>query len=535
MNTRHYITEKSLCGPSDPYPCGPCQKLTQMDKKIHKAAIALAALKQERQRLQQQAHQKHTHEPFIYQLPSEIVSAIFELCLLNQRTPLALSTVCRTWRNIAYSTPQLWEKLSLQWGLERPPTPSLVKKWIGRASECLLNIRFSVANIRFNQETADSIIQIIDILNQRSHLWKNLTYDGPLGFLPNFSSGNQNLSQLRTLDIRSCSQYDGRPLDLCCRPLLRLSIASLNPTLAMTTDSNCINLIHLKLEDVLISDCIEALRRAHNLEKCILQRPRRDGINDLQSPPPIIESKIRYLELIDDGDLYHILAYLTCSSLKNLVINRSSITICTVELPVVAEFLRRSGCLLEDFSLLNPETSYSSNYDDDSINDLPDFNTFASLYREMPALEHLRLSFVFPMSTRHVFAPLTEFSMVNGEQRPQCLPSLRSLTLHVQTWNEEASEWQIFPYIFGTRSSGHTMDVHRPLLQSISLDFDTIFHPYFSRSGIDEESMKAILWLRDAAGVNWKITESYYCDLLAVEVERYRRKGTADSPTVTSS
>ncbi|KAF8956442.1 hypothetical protein BDZ97DRAFT_187364 [Flammula alnicola] len=62
-----------------------------------------------------------THDPIIQWIPPEIASQIFTFCVPNspyttskeKLAPLILGAVCKSWRAVAWSTPQLWIILSI--------------------------------------------------------------------------------------------------------------------------------------------------------------------------------------------------------------------------------------------------------------------------------------------------------------------------------------------------------------------------------------------------------------------------------------
>jgi hypothetical protein len=128
-------------------------RLTQVDASILELKLRLKSLEDNKQSIQDQL------DGVVYPiltLPREITSEIFLHCLPpfpdvsdgmkgapnSAQAPLLLLRVCRTWRDIAVSTPRLWVRLHLD--LERlldVGEPNLEKKiedWFIRAGACLL-------------------------------------------------------------------------------------------------------------------------------------------------------------------------------------------------------------------------------------------------------------------------------------------------------------------------------------------------------------------------------------------------------------
>ncbi|KAJ7045064.1 hypothetical protein C8F04DRAFT_522805 [Mycena alexandri] len=88
-------------------------------------------------------------------LPPEIVSNIFLQCLppppvLSARhgkigpnptlAPLLLLQICRVWRQMALSTPHLWDSLHLRLEFLGPETQKVIVDWLGRAGSCPLTL-----------------------------------------------------------------------------------------------------------------------------------------------------------------------------------------------------------------------------------------------------------------------------------------------------------------------------------------------------------------------------------------------------------
>ncbi|KAF5356567.1 hypothetical protein D9758_008211 [Tetrapyrgos nigripes] len=92
----------------------PLQNLAQLDSKIHKLESVLDDLKRERNDIQAyvSAHQALVSPV----LPAEVLSKVFVFCLPDGRNPtrslnevpLLLGRICRFWREVSLSTPELW-------------------------------------------------------------------------------------------------------------------------------------------------------------------------------------------------------------------------------------------------------------------------------------------------------------------------------------------------------------------------------------------------------------------------------------------
>ena len=81
-------------------------------------------------------------------LPVEVTSIIFVYIVHSFRdhetSPLTLGKICRQWRQIAWSTPQLWTKLSMHSGHTKwEPSVRLAEEWLSRSGRPPLTINLS--------------------------------------------------------------------------------------------------------------------------------------------------------------------------------------------------------------------------------------------------------------------------------------------------------------------------------------------------------------------------------------------------------
>jgi hypothetical protein len=118
-----------------------------LDARIQTLEEALFAAKLERQDLQ--THLDAYKYP-ILTLPTEITSEIFVNFLpaypacppaIGLSSPHILVQICRTWREIALSTPRLWRAIELRLPTRSPTKPlDLLRTWISRSKNCPLSI-----------------------------------------------------------------------------------------------------------------------------------------------------------------------------------------------------------------------------------------------------------------------------------------------------------------------------------------------------------------------------------------------------------
>ncbi|KAF4612159.1 hypothetical protein D9613_004509 [Agrocybe pediades] len=159
--------------PNDEGTCALCRKLPAVEKNIEDAVAHLKDLLNEHQQLKTEIN--HTHSPIIRDLPEEILSRIFfSYCWdkagsmhegklvfwRNTHAPLKIGAVCRTWRQVAWASPELWTEIVLKrW----PSNASYIcnqytiaKEWIRRSGALPLLVSLTEYGNEENSEEWDS-------------------------------------------------------------------------------------------------------------------------------------------------------------------------------------------------------------------------------------------------------------------------------------------------------------------------------------------------------------------------------------------
>ncbi|KAF9478594.1 hypothetical protein BDN70DRAFT_879835 [Pholiota conissans] len=511
-NSCNFLVEDEFhCDSRDSNACDACRKLAELDAKYR---VIIAELRIERSKLKEEVNRKHSK--LIQRFPPEVLSYVFEFCLpedpmniefLGSRAvdtyticaPLILSHICRWWRSVAHSTPQLWNTILIPLFHEDSsfyerditdtfpplPVPIVVEQWLDRAGSLPLSINIFEARDDncWEPEEEEIIWKTFHKLWLKSPLWKILKFYGDPDNLEFLSCPGKILPQLHTLDLSSSDEsinFEINPAGLKTLSIRRISSNVLN--------FDWSNLTELSMVDQPLSDCLEALRRVPVLSRFIIRELR-----SFYQPPqsPIILPNITYLE-IDSSPLWF-LENVTLTSLKTLVLRSRS----RDEIHMLFSFLQRSGCSLEQLSLC-------------VTLDRP---SLTSLCHDMATLRHLTLDFSeygFDYSN-NIFNLLSMFPTVDSRIVPQYLPYLNSLTLITK----HDPDWAMLPRIFGT-SHKQTIERHRLSLESISIlvkacyrtrnssRLSYITDPSVDR--IDKEHVDKILWIRDFFGVKWRIT-----------------------------
>ncbi|KAF8963303.1 hypothetical protein BDZ97DRAFT_1919962 [Flammula alnicola] len=147
-------------------PCSGCLELAELDVQL---AQVLADFEQKRRLVKSKVN--NLHDPLAYHLPVEVISEIFtwyheetykpsvfgDSDTSDQGSPLRLAAVCKTWREIAFQTPQLWTSLHIVHDLEQITQShlELVAQWLGRSSKMPLYIRLQDTSNEEEEEEAD--------------------------------------------------------------------------------------------------------------------------------------------------------------------------------------------------------------------------------------------------------------------------------------------------------------------------------------------------------------------------------------------
>ncbi|KAJ7592583.1 hypothetical protein C8J56DRAFT_1126931 [Mycena floridula] len=223
----------------------------------------------------------------IRHLPGDMLREIFIHCLPTNKAaaiattaaPLLLGRICRSWREIALSTPALWASIQVQFS---PSVDSVdvqrlcneAKTWLARSGTCLLTIGVERGYCK------DPVaIQFIQFLTNLSARWRSIEIDAPARWLlPLTSLSRNDVPKLEkfshwTSEFLSESDLAGEPfwqsLDIWGAERLHdlgLSNFALQDTTIAISKINFGQLTRLKLNTgFTFMDAADILRRCPNL------------------------------------------------------------------------------------------------------------------------------------------------------------------------------------------------------------------------------------------------------------------------------
>ncbi|KAF4612402.1 hypothetical protein D9613_004296 [Agrocybe pediades] len=161
VSSLDYIKSAGGC----PFPsntCKPCQVLPDLEKEIKQATDRFENLLSRHRALRTQVN--HRHSAIIRDFPVEILCKIFQECIpvlddlfapevdpeyrhqgpiSEIDLPLKLGAVCRTWRQIAWSTQNLWTRICVKLSgthIDEPTHYNVLEEWIPRSGRLPLEV-----------------------------------------------------------------------------------------------------------------------------------------------------------------------------------------------------------------------------------------------------------------------------------------------------------------------------------------------------------------------------------------------------------
>ncbi|KAH9475192.1 hypothetical protein JR316_0012303 [Psilocybe cubensis] len=316
----------------------------------------------------------------IGQLPPEILTEIFRLACHTyedggkSHLPLFFGRICKEWRDIAWSTPLLWNNLSLRISRKTSKIQAeLLKDWLPRAQTSPLHINLTVDDEQ--EMTFCSLRTIMEVLATRSSYWRNFSsvlplqcYDVLVGnYFPMLSSISLHPPK------GSISTFCHPPNMLLSAPKLRdVDLSGFNfSATALPWDQ----LRRFKTQFLTVEECLKILQQSPTLKDCHLENVYSAEIFPASIANPL-QSHLESLDvtLIKPGAV-SLLESVTLPFLRKLRIHcvgRPGSFI----LPALASLVLRSSCALQLLQIEKQEF-----HEDDLI----------SCLDAIPSLSHLRL------------------------------------------------------------------------------------------------------------------------------------------------
>ncbi|KAJ6461854.1 hypothetical protein C8R47DRAFT_1159114 [Mycena vitilis] len=310
-------------------PTGPA-KHAYLRVRLSELKSMMDLLSQERQLLQ--AESDAITYP-VLSLPPEITMKIFHHCIPSKskpsaspaNPPLLLTEICHQWRQIAITTPHLWQ--SLAFGEES--SVEMLELWLSRAGSLPLNCSL--------KSTAKGVIEAALL---HSNQWEDVSLVIPVRYLAKLDLHQHHFPALRNLSLGITPKRANRSIALPdavvfphCPSLLAASIHTL-PHLKFDIPGHQLTSLALSSR-VDLAECISYLRASPRLVHLVLS---------IGSPGAAVDTvpHLTMAQLVTlTSDSRTILEYLTLPRLEQLAVHR-----CYADPTIVESCLRRSACPL---------------------------------------------------------------------------------------------------------------------------------------------------------------------------------------------
>ncbi|KAJ7883975.1 hypothetical protein B0H13DRAFT_2537691 [Mycena leptocephala] len=281
----------------------------------------------------------------VLRLPNEIVSEIFThflpiypLCppVAGPLSPTVLTHICRKWREIALTTPDLWRAICLSHRVTVSRSPADLSGVLSRSGCCPL----SLAMDDYDYHRSEYVFSTVVAHCER---WEYLQ----LYICSDFPTIEGRLPLLRHVDLKFETSLLG--IIIHDAPLLRTAILS-------TTDLSDVilpwgQLTSLTLDQLEADDCVPILQQTSNLVHCelILFDWEYDDSNPpVDLPLPCLES-LTLKNRQGSGPLLGYLHTFVVPALRSLRIPESWLE--PNPIASLASFMSKSGCKLQDLHI----------------------------------------------------------------------------------------------------------------------------------------------------------------------------------------
>ncbi|KAJ7060291.1 hypothetical protein C8F01DRAFT_1369945 [Mycena amicta] len=287
-------------------------------------------------------------------LPVELTTEIFLHCaptlaelqagILKNLPPLVLTRVCRDWRHIAVSIPDLWQKVHMKIANESDASRewciSFLQLWLSRARNQPLFISVSVA-----KGDSDSDGRLVQLLESRRAQWREISLNLPLWyFLELFASTHMPL--LRRIELDASDPPHTAHID----PITAFEDA---PALEHLSLGLSLRPSQFELPFNQLTSLTFANSRPQDLLACLRQTPRLVSCTaEVESGDPSVLAAVRasalsrltHLALRGANLTTFVLRFLTLPALESLgLAERSGLN--TEDISLMSFFLDRSVVL----------------------------------------------------------------------------------------------------------------------------------------------------------------------------------------------
>ncbi|KAF8958172.1 hypothetical protein BDZ97DRAFT_1762338 [Flammula alnicola] len=228
-------------------------------------------------------------------------------------TPLLLGNVCRVWRQIAWTTPQIWASITINVSYHSFSTlqTELANQWLRRAGELPLTIKIRTLNLNTAVDqyapSPSSIYELINILNAYSRRWWKLDVAMPMQYLTYFArhpapetTYSPVLNSLVLLPILGVgNDFPNVPFNAADHPFSPKYV-KLSNLHVMKIRIDWKNVTTIVAGSISISYCLEIIRQCPQLTICEFDTAE-DDLEFFMKPPgaPFIHHALQTLKYQD--------------------------------------------------------------------------------------------------------------------------------------------------------------------------------------------------------------------------------------------
>jgi len=347
-------------------------------------------------------------------IPSEILTEIFQVACRpvghkQTVTPLLIGSICRVWRDVAWSTPLLWNTVLLHVSRKQHRAQvQLLRDWLLRARSAPLSIKLIAGEE--HESTVCAFQAIIRVLVTRSDYWHS--FDSLLPYQCHHIFKNINFPLLTSISLHppksTISTFNTPPdIFLTAPRLLDVDLSGYNFA-AVVLPWEQVRCFRTQL--LTVSECLKVLRQSPNLQECHFEHVYSP---DNFTPKSIMShAQLKHLDLmLIKAASMSLFDSITLPSLSHLRIHYSGPE--KLPLSCITSLVLRSACNLERFTVEKYQFE-----DTDLISCLEAIPSLTYLRLEMLGFANLHMGL-----TKHFVTSLDPLSNANR----LLLPNLKYL------------------------------------------------------------------------------------------------------------
>ncbi|KAF4612009.1 hypothetical protein D9613_004329 [Agrocybe pediades] len=523
---------KAKC-PIEEGSCTLCQEILTVEKDIEEAVIRLKSLLSRHQRLKTELN--HNHSPIIRDLPVEMLSTIFYSCFSEKFRqddgelmygdffiPLKIGSVCRTWRQVARSTPELWTIIHFQ-RLFRTTSEvcdqyKMMEEWIHRSRALPIYVSLyeyaeENANLGREADGCNCWNKSLELLAQCCDRWKDATLDLSRASFEYIASNLKLKAPTRNLTLGTDELW---PRVADASEVLNLWQESGFGANPITVNFNhSVRFMHFSIDWQCVTEvnaqgwlpleCAILLRHAPRLVSCTFTEVDDFGVESqpIVNWPIVYHNSLRQLSFKCDVSPTGFFNQVALTSLEEFEYSPHHGSDLSVDDgQILMAFLCRSGFRLSKLSLGRNRFTHEF---------------VVALLNTVPSLKHVSLCFsYFPSDTDiwamnsfllHLSRTATSLSETNG-QASKFLPRLEVLELHGCRYYD--FPWRSVPDVFG-RPSELGREGRRPLKLLVLPNWDL---PSGVR-GVPSDVVACLVGLQEAGvNISYRVRSGDGCKLI---------------------